>query len=163
MVGRMTENTSALDRRAFLRGAIAAGAGVALAGPFAALATRSAAATPARKGGGPGYGALEPAVDHTTGLPLIQLPAGFEYLTFGWTGDVMTDGLVTPAARDGMAAFSLRPGRGLGKGRGRAHLVRNHEQGSASGAFFDINYDPAANGGTTNLVFDTKRGELVDS
>ncbi len=151
----MTENTSALDRRAFFGGATA--------GPFAALAARSAGATPARKSDGPGYGPLAPAVDHATGLPLIQLPAGFEYLTFGWTGDVMGDGLVTPSLHDGMAAFSLLPGRAGGRGRHRTHLVRNHEQGSASGAFFDINYDPAANGGTTNLVFDTKRGELVDS
>jgi hypothetical protein len=26
--------------------------------------------------------------DETTGLPLIELPEGFRYVSFGWTGDI---------------------------------------------------------------------------
>ena len=30
---------------------------------------------------------LVPVVDETTGLPLLRLPEGFSYRSFGWTGD----------------------------------------------------------------------------
>ena len=61
--------------------------------------------------------------DEATGLPLLLLPQGFEYISYGWTGDPMADGAPTPSAHDGMAAFR----------RGRAvHLVRNHERGNGT-------------------------------
>src|SRR5690606_8903983 len=67
----VSETTSTVHRRAFLRGALGVGAGAVLAGPFSALATRAAAASPA---GGPGhgrghggYGPLHPVRDETTG------------------------------------------------------------------------------------------------
>ena len=38
-------------------------------------------------------GGLRPAPDETTGLPLLLLPEGFRCLSFGWTGDMMSDGV----------------------------------------------------------------------
>jgi secreted PhoX family phosphatase len=49
------------------------------------------------------YGAIFPQADQNTGLNLIQLPEDFKYWSFGWTGDPLTDGNVTPALHDGMA------------------------------------------------------------
>ena len=35
------------------------------------------------------YGPLRPVKDQTTGLALLSLPSGFEYLTHGWRGQVI--------------------------------------------------------------------------
>lgn len=88
-------------------------------------------------------------------LELVAPPRGFEYLTYGWTGDLMSDGDPTPGSHDGMAAFR-RPD-------GKVALVRNHERGGYTGAFTSPVYDPAARGGTTNLVFDPDKGEFIES
>ena len=79
-----------LSRRQVLKGSAAAMAMGAI-GSLGALYSRQvqAAATgstwsapvPSR------YGALAPVADRTTGLPLLQLPAGFSYSSFAWTGD----------------------------------------------------------------------------
>lgn len=61
-----------------------------------------------------GYGRLEPAG------PELALPAGFQYRRFGLAGWAMADGLPTPGAHDGMAAFPLP--------NGNLRLIRNHEQ-----------------------------------
>lgn len=154
----MTVQETAFGRRGFLKGMAAAGAGMAL-GPFGALARRAAGAAPDRAGGpvfgDAGYGPLQPTRDHTTGLELLLLPRGFEYLSFGWTNDPLGDGTPTPSSHDGMAAF--RSGE-------LVHLVRNHERGRGSpfGAA-SLTYDGAAGGGTTTLVFDPDAGRLVDS
>lgn len=59
----------------------------------------------------------------TTGLPLIELPAGFTYKRYGWRGDTMNDGLPTPGSHDGMGAVvSRRVGRS-----NEIILVRNHQ------------------------------------
>jgi secreted PhoX family phosphatase len=151
----MTDTTSPLTRRTFLHGALGTGAGLALAGPFTALGARTAGAAPARKPKGAGYGPLTPVRDQTTGLELLLLPRGFEYMSFGWTNDVMSDGTRTPGAHDGMAAFDDH--------RGKVRIVRNHERGTGTPfASPDATYDSQASGGTTNLVFDTRRGELVE-
>ena len=79
-----------------------------------------------------GYGPLAPVNDEATGLPLLHLPEGFTYVSLGWAGDPMTNGLPTPGLHDGMAAFPDR--------RNRIRLVRNHEQGAGpafSGAYYD--------------------------
>ena len=151
-----------LDRRTLFRRSAIVAAGVAAGAlPFDAFAARSASAAPARSSrpgsSGAGYGPLLPAKDLTTGLELLKLPRGFEYLSFGWTGDVMSDGRRTPGSHDGMAAFRHADG---------VHLVRNHERGS--GAPFlptddAATYDPTASGGTTTLVFDPDAGALVES
>ncbi len=69
------------------------------------------------------YGPLSPVADGTTGLPLLKLPEGFSYTSFGWTGDVMSDGTLTPDRHDGMAVVS-----GDGGSAGECVLVRNHER-----------------------------------
>ena len=141
-----------VGRRGFIRGAAVA-AGVATASvPFEALAARHASA-PAKVDRGPGYGPLRPVRDQATGLELLALPKGFEYLSYGWTNDMMSDGVATPGSHDGMAAFR----------RGDlVHLVRNHERGPGP-AFTTPAYDPAASGGTTTMVFDPDAGQFRES
>lgn len=145
-----------LDRRMFLRGTAGAGAAVALQ----ALMARGAAAQP-----GPGFDPLgpkpKPAPNNGGYGPLepapggeLWLPAGFSYVAFGRTGTPMSDGIPTPGRHDGMATFDT--------GGGMVRLVRNHEQDEGA-AFASPAYDPAAAGGTTNLVFDTNKMELVRS
>jgi secreted PhoX family phosphatase len=143
-------------RRQLLRGTIATAASLMALGPLEALGARTAGAAPlSKRRSSPDYGPLYPVKDHTTGLELIKLPKGFEYLTYGWTGDEMSDGLPTPSAHDGMAAFR-RP-------EGKIAIVRNHERGGFDGAFTDPAYNPQAGGGTSNLVFDPDKGEFVES
>jgi secreted PhoX family phosphatase len=149
------KRSNRLDRRSFLtQSAVAAGIGVSV--PFTSLLARGPNHPRVGRGPSPDYGPLQPAIDETTGLPLLQLPAAFRYLSFGWTGDPMSDGLTTPAAHDDMAAFAA--------GHKRAYLVRNHEVGDAPDAFAPaLAYDPEAGGGTTTLEFDTQQGRLLSS
>ncbi|HCE60865.1 MAG TPA: phosphatase [Janibacter terrae] len=146
-----TEQSPFVQRRTIIQGAAA----LAALGPLGALGARTAGAAPmARQPFGPDYGPLRPTKDQTTGLELISLPRGFEYLTFGWTGSMMSDGRPTPAMHDGMAAF--RDGD-------LVRLVRNHENGTGS-AYATPAYDALEGaGGTTTLVFDPDAGELVES
>ena len=142
-----------MDRRTFLKNAaVTATAAV----PFTALIARGAQAQDhqggVRRGHTAGYGPLFPTLDQTTGLPLIALPEGFKYLTFGWTGDPLDVGGLTPGMHDGMAA--------LAAGRGRVRLIRNHEVGPGA-AFSSAAYNPAAGGGTTTIEFDTHTGEVI--
>ena len=66
----------------------------------------------------------------TTGLPLIELPAGFTYQRYGWRGDTMNDGLPTPGSHDGMGVVvSRRVGRS-----NEIILVRNHEESTSTNA-----------------------------
>jgi secreted PhoX family phosphatase len=147
---------TASARRAFLKQGLTAAAAVAAVGPLAALGARTAGAAPmAKLPASPDYGPLFPVKDQTTGLELLALPKGFEYLTHGWTGDTMSDGVRTPGSNDGMAAFA--------RADGKVALVRNHEVGSYRGAFTQPAYNPAAGGGTTNLVFDPDAGAFTES
>jgi secreted PhoX family phosphatase len=146
-------NKRSLTRRHFLRGALAAGGAAAVA-PLDALAR---GVHVARAESSAGYGPIAPVADETTGLPLLELPAGFRYLSFGWVGDPMTDGTPTPRAHDGMGAFAA--------GEGRVLLVRNHERRRAEGAIAPglPSYDEHASGGTTTLEFDTAKGQLISA
>jgi secreted PhoX family phosphatase len=138
------------ERRSLLRGAAAVAAASV---PFQALAARTAAAEPAKFPFDSGYGPLSPVKDQATGLELLHLPRGFEYISYGWTNDLMDDGVRTPGAHDGMAAFRYGD---------RVHLVRNHERG-AGPAFTAPAYNPEAGGGTTTLVFDPDAGQWLES
>lgn len=143
-----------LGRRSFLRSSAVVAGGAAAAGlPLQALAARTAAAVPSKFDFGVGYGPLAPVRDQATGLELLQLPRGFEYISYGWTDDPMSDGVPTPNMHDGMGAY--RHGD-------RIHLVRNHERGAAA-AFTEPAYNPAAGGGTTTLVFDPDAGQFLES
>jgi secreted PhoX family phosphatase len=101
-----------------------------------------------------GYGPLRQVKDAITGLPLLELPEGFRYLTFGWTGDPMDDSRRVPPLHDGMAAF---PGE-----NGRVVLVRNHEIGPGP-ALAAPTYDSKAGGGTTTTVFDPAAERVVST
>ena len=141
-----------MNRRAFLKKTAAAGAAAV---PFTALLARAQEPDPGvRRGHTAWYGPLVETLDRTTGLPLIALPIGFKYVTFGWTGDPLSNGKPTPGSHDGMAAFDA--------GNGRARIVRNHERELGT-PFSAAVYDAAAAGGTTTLEFDTHKGELISA
>ena len=137
-----------MDRRSFLkRTAITAAASV----PLTAFASRLEAGE--QRPTTHDYGDLSPS-DETTGLPLLALPAGFRYLSFGWTNDPMTNGNPTPGSHDGMAAYDA--------GDGKVWLVRNHERGGGT-PFSAVAYNPAAAGGTTTLLFDAVNGAYLST
>jgi secreted PhoX family phosphatase len=103
------------------------------------------------------YGPLAPVADDETGLPLLRLPKGFRYRSFGWTGDAMAGGAPTPSLHDGMA-----PVRQLDEAGDAFVLMRNHERLFAPpfGGTAPV-YDTCAapnvagcGGGTTALVFE---------
>jgi secreted PhoX family phosphatase len=112
-----------MTRRSFLQtGSVALGS-LAVVGPLGTLDSSRGRPRP-----GNGYGPLAPVADRTTGLPLLRLPQGFTYQSFGWTGDVMDDGTLTPDRHDGMAVIDV-----VGRGRHReVVLMRNHERGPST-------------------------------
>ena len=156
-----------LDRRAFLTRAAAVGGGLMSFGAIERLVAAEAMGGHRHRRTEP-YGPLRRVADQR-GVEVLALPAGFRYVTFGHTGSTMSDGNPTPLALDGMSAFSGRRMRGHGHGRSRlVRLVRNSEDrnpvGVPGGVIGDRSaaYDPAGYGGTTTLVFDERRQELVD-
>lgn len=161
-----------LPRRKILAGS-AALAAASVTGTLGALYSRRLVASgdPLRFAPVPSpYGPIAPVADASTGLELLQLPPGFSYSSFGWTGDPMADGQPTPDRHDGMAVMLAQGiGRGVGNGRGRARglelvLIRNHERGvgataiDAPGVYDGAEVSVVApgarvTGGTTNLWF----------
>lgn len=152
------------SRRHFLltAGAVTVGFG-GLAAVFGRDLLRHAVAKPAD-----GFGPLQ---RDPSGL--LDLPRGFSYHVFSRAGEKMDDGLLVPGDHDGMAAF---PGPD-----GLTILVRNHELfvteqdkspfgADASGLarlkpelVYDRGHKPGIPciGGTTTLVYDTQRKQLV--
>src|SRR5262245_42829759 len=99
------------------------------------------------------YGPVSPKLDERTGLPLLQLPDGFRYLSYSWTGDPLEDGTPCPSLHDGMAVVDAQGNSG------HLILVRNHEP-SAGEPYIHrppITYANDGGGGTTNLIFNTRR------
>ncbi|HVG54923.1 MAG TPA: alkaline phosphatase PhoX [Vicinamibacterales bacterium] len=142
---------SAINRRSFLKGAAATAALM----PLQALLARAEGLSQAGSIRGlrtAGYGPLVDALDEATGLPLLKLPEGFRYVSFGWAGDRLADGCITPGKHDGMGAFAAGPGL--------VRLVRNHETDKGA-PFCGVSYDADAHGGTTTLEFDTEAGRFV--
>lgn len=157
------------SRRQVLKGsaaAVAIGTIGSLTGLHANQA-RAASGDPTRVAPIPSpYGPLSPVADRTTGLPLLQLPPGFSYQSFGWTGDAMADGQPCPGRHDGMAVMgNTTRGRApfvlQGRGRGaELVLIRNHEIGAgapiqAPGMYDtgDLGNGARAGGGTTTLYW----------
>lgn len=141
-------------RRRFLKaGGLAATAAFGLS-PLGQLLARAGGAHGAPSH--PGYGRLRPVRDLTTGLPLLRLPEGFSYITFGWAGEEMQDGAPCPGAHDGMGLVCA-DGDLL-------TLVRNHEVVTGAGSFAPASatYDARCAGGTATLRFDAAAGKLVD-
>lgn len=146
----------ARHRREFLRRA----GGLVLASTLASL---QACANPARRDpaapnmrrartGRGSYEALRRVRDQD-GREILALPEGFEYVTFGRTGEPTTDGMATPRSHDGMACFALAGGR--------VRLIRNHEVANrpgdstaAVGGDPATRYDPLAGAGCMTLDFD---------
>ncbi|QDT90421.1 alkaline phosphatase PhoX [Gimesia algae] len=99
---------------------------------------------------------LNPVRDDATGLPLLKLPEGFRYQSFGWVGDVMSDGVITPEGHDGMGVISQTGDV--------VTLCRNHEiKGSKSFGPAELTFDPKAGGGCANLQFNVKSGKWLRS
>ena len=102
-----------------------------------------------------GYGPLRPVKDETTGVPLLQLPEGFRYRSFGWIGDPLDSGTRTPGRHDGMAAFA--------GANGTVVLIRNHELNPGPAFDSSIAYDERAGGGTTTITFNPVTGRVTNS
>ncbi|MFN3590728.1 MAG: alkaline phosphatase PhoX [Thermaurantiacus sp.] len=156
------------NRRGLLKGSAA---GLALAGPLAAIMEHQLNAAATFDPGGAQltpatspYGPIAPVACEVTGLPLLQIPAGFSYGSFSWTGDLMSDGQRVNPVHDGMAVVRQ-------VARGETVLIRNHEVGA--GPRMIVPGNPAAQydgvtlpdgqtpgGGCTVLRF--RNGRLVD-
>jgi len=139
-----------LSRRSLLRGA---SLGMALASltPMGRLL----ASAGDRRRVVSGYGPLRPVKDLNTGLPLLQLPEGFSYTSFGWTGEPLPDGRPCPRMHDGMGVVATEGDVAV--------LVRNHEvtlDGGGSFAPAEATYESGCAGGTTTLRFNTSTARL---
>jgi len=104
-----------------------------------------------------GFGPLREAIDESTGLPLIKLPEGFRYASFGWTNEPMADGSKTPGAHDGMAVIAETADEIV--------LCRNHEVGGPGTAFGTREhcYDSSATGGCSNVRFNQRTEKFVSA
>ncbi|MGD1914987.1 MAG: alkaline phosphatase PhoX [Phycisphaerales bacterium] len=150
-------------RRAFMQSAAAVTMGF---GGLQSLFARNASATPASEDIGLGFG---PLVPDPKGV--FDLPEGFNYQVISRVGETMSDGLLVPGLPDAMAAFEGPDGTTV--------IVRNHEldpskkNGSPYGdgqklasrlprsKFYDAGFGGYHSyGGTTNIVYDTRRGTV---
>ncbi|TQV68145.1 DUF839 domain-containing protein [Exilibacterium tricleocarpae] len=143
-----------INRRDFVKGSTT----VAASSAFLALASKHAAA--ASLPYTDGYGPLSVTPCQTTGLNLLALPEGFEYQSYGWTGQRKTDGNYSPTDHDGMAVVAAR-GNTIA-------LVRNYEQSQGESNKSHPRggkgvYNDAQHGGTGNLLFDVVEGKFLSS
>ena len=148
----MSEHSRALSRRSLLQlGGLAA---LSLSPLGRAFATAAAQVESGRRAAG--YGPLQPVNDLNTGLPLLQLPEGFSYRSFGWAGEAFSEGEgVLPGAADGM---------GIVQAEGDVlTLIRNHEVVGLGGSFGpeSCHYDAPCGGGAVTLRYDRAAGKLL--
>ena len=151
----MTLTNSTIQRRQFLRTALAAAGGVAALPAMNGLAPFVTRGRVYAAPGQGGYGPLVPTADLRDGGVRMALPEGFQYRSFSVAGDMMSDGNLVPLAHDGMAVFNMD---------GKFRLVRNHEDrngpNNGSTAVDENAYDPRGGGGTTTLVVNPFTREL---
>jgi hypothetical protein len=98
-----------------------------------------------------------------TGVPIVALPADFQYTVVSIVGQPMSDGNIVTGNHDGMACFQGR--------RGNYVLVRNHERSisnspggctTANGKQYDPFQGPGfGHGGTSTVVVD-RNGLVVE-
>lgn len=139
-------------RRRFLRHAVRLGLWPALAGGLGALGGCAGSPAPVAKA----RSSLQSVRDATTGLPLLRLPPGFRYFTFGWAGTRLTGGRIPPNA-DGM---------GIVHAEGEIlTFIRNHEIVDARGSFAigDGAFDPMCGGGCVRLRLDLRNERMLDA
>ena len=147
----LTPHQPEVNRRDFIKG----GSVVAASTAFLSLSSKAATLPYAAD-----YGPLSMKTCKATGLELLALPDGFEYTSFGWTGQIQSDQTPTPTDHDGMAVVAAK--------QNIVCLVRNHELSEGEGAKCDPVsgrgiYNPAQYGGTTNLLFDVVNGRFLSS
>ncbi len=145
--------TQPKSRREFLSDTFSVMGGVAAGATLSTFSQRTALGEDTKQ-----KPELRPVADETTGLPLLKLPEGFRYLTYGWAGDPMDGDQKTPRMHDGMGVIT-QEGDLL-------TLCRNHEIngiGKPIGVAQGQPYDNKARGGCTNLVFDVAKGAWVRS
>ena len=141
----------AVNRRDFVKGSSVVAASTALASLSAKAATLPFSSS---------YGPLKPKACKATGLELLALPDGFEYTSYGWTGQIQSDRTPTPTDHDGMAVVAAK--------QNVICLVRNHELSEGEGHKCEPLrgrgvYNPAQYGGTTNVLFDVVNGQFLSS
>ncbi len=155
----MNDHDVSARRRNLLKG-LAGAPALPFLTAFAAMQSRNAWAAGTTELIDSPYGDLVPVNDISTGLPLLQLPHGFNYRSFGWRGDLMSNGQPCPGGHDGMGVVAASSQGN----RVDVILVRNHEIGfTGPSNFIDAPavYDRGTNGvspnmaggGTTNIVF----------
>jgi hypothetical protein len=151
-----TKDTSmSRNRREFLNASFSVGTAFGISAAFSSLGSRLA-----RGASGASKSTLEliPVKDEATELSLLRLPEGFRYVSYGWTHDVMADGVKTPSSHDGMGVVRMDGNI--------ATMVRNHEV-NGDGQVIATDrlrpYDSMGNAGCTTLRFDVKRGVWTDS
>jgi hypothetical protein len=140
------------DRRAFLKHGLVAAGGLVLGLAAWSQLQKTGTSLSHHKSLGP----LIPTQDQSTGLPILNLPNGFEYHSFAWAGETLADGYRSPRACDGMGIVA--------DSNGVVTMIRNHELRGSMGATGDpsMAWDNTG-GGTTTLKFDTNEKRLVDS
>jgi len=157
-----------MDRRNFLKHTSFTVGGIVTAATIGTLTAHSAWAASSKREecgtrgaglAGMTYGPLKRTPDQN-GVEVLALPDGFQYVTFSKTGEMMSDGFVTPRNHDGMTCLPVS--------NDIVRLIRNHELRNAAGDFTlgvvgpeATRYDPKGMGGCVTLDFDIRRKALV--
>ena len=141
----MSASSITLDRRSVLKSGAAVAGMSAVSAPLSAFSQSATGFTETMPSP---YGPISPKIDQSTGLPLLQLPDGFTYRSFGWTGDLMNNGQPIPPRHDGMAVVEERGPLTI--------LIRNHENFSGS----DLDGNPLSTIGARGVYDDIKNADL---